>query len=140
MPETMIPYKIILAEDNLKFRRYVRELLEDAVDLKVVGEAGNGLELLDLLKKGMPDMIILDLSMPRMSGLETLSHLNAQHPQVKVLILTMHSTPAYLKQAISAGAHGYLPKDGTDTELLAAIDLIRREQQYISPIMGGKLR
>jgi DNA-binding NarL/FixJ family response regulator len=133
----MTPYHIVLAEDHLMFRQGVREMLEENGDLKVVGEASDGLELLELLQQKTPDLIILDISMPKLQGVEATRRIRKLYPEVKVLILSMHKDREYLDRAISAGAVGYLPKEGTDRELLPAVNLIRQGKPYISPLMGA---
>jgi DNA-binding NarL/FixJ family response regulator len=132
----MTPYHIVLAEDHLMFRQGVREILEENGDLKVVGEASDGLELLELLQQKTPDLIILDISMPKLQGVEATRRIKKLYPDVKVLILSMHKDGEYLHRAISAGAVGYLPKEGTDKELLRAVNLIRQGRTYISPLMA----
>ena len=98
----MRPYQIVLADDHLMLRHGIRRIIEEAEDLVVVGEASDGLELLDLLKKSTPDMVILDLSMPKLRGLEAATEIKTTYPKVKVLILTMHNNKEYLIQALSA--------------------------------------
>jgi DNA-binding NarL/FixJ family response regulator len=137
----MSPYQIVLAENHLLFRQGIKEVLADNNDLEIVGEAGDGLELLELLQDlsphQTPDLVILDISMPNLRGLEATRRIKRLYPGIKVLILSMHRDREYLLQAISAGAEGYLPKGGTDTELLAAIRMIRQGQRYISPLVEG---
>jgi DNA-binding NarL/FixJ family response regulator len=130
----MHPYKIILADDHAMFRRGVRRIIEDIAGLEVIGEAADGLELLDLLKKMTPDMIILDISMPHIRGLEATAKIKTVHPQIKILVLTMHRE--FLRQGIAAGADGYLLKDDTDTELVAAIARVRQGKNYLSPTVS----
>jgi DNA-binding NarL/FixJ family response regulator len=132
----MCPYHIILAEDHAPFRQGIKEILEENDGLEVVGEAGDGLELLELLKKTTPDLIILDISMPNLSGVEAAERVKRLYPEVKVLSLSMHRDQEYLQRALSAGAVGYLPKEGTDTELILAVQLIRHGETYISPLMA----
>ena len=131
----MHPYRIILADDHAMFRRGVRKIIEEIAGLEVIGEAADGLELLDLLKKMTPEMIILDISMPHIRGLEATAKIKKIHPQIKILVLTMHRE--FLRQGISAGADGYLLKDDTDTELVAAIAQIRQGKNYLSPTVSG---
>ncbi len=127
----MRPYRIILADDHAMFRRGVRKIIEEIAGLEVIGEAADGLELLDLLKRTTPDLIILDISMPNIRGIEASAEIKKIHPQIKILVLTMHKE--FLQQGLSAGADGYLLKDDTDTELVAAIAKIRQGNTYLSP-------
>ena len=117
----------------------LRRIIGEMPDLEVIGEAPCGLELLSLLNHLTPDMIILDISMPNLRGIEATSELKAIHPNVKVLILTMHKNKEYLRQAISAGADGYLLKEDADTELISAIEMIRAGRIYVSPILSEEL-
>lgn len=136
----MSPYHIVLAENHLLFRQGIKEILAENNDLEVVGEASDGLELLELLHglspHQTPDLVIVDISMPNLRGVEATRRIKRLYPGIKVLILSMHRDREYLLRAISAGAEGYLPKEGTDTELLAAVRMIRQGQSYISPLVG----
>jgi DNA-binding NarL/FixJ family response regulator len=135
----MDPYRVILADDHVMFRQGVKRILKDANNLEVVGEASDGLELLDVLKETTPDMVILDISMPNLRGLEATREIKTLFPNVKVLILTMHWDKEYVYGAISAGAEGYLLKEDADTELFIAVEKIRQGGRYISPILSGEL-
>jgi len=120
-------------------RHGLRRIVEEIPDWEVIGEAGCGLELLALLNQLTPDMIILDISMPKLRGIEATHEIKVIHPNIKVLILTMHKNKEYLYQAISAGADGYLLKEDADTELSSAIQTIRRGRIYISPLLSDEL-
>ena len=135
----MDPYRIVLADDHVMFRQGIRNILENNRKIEVVGEAGDGLELLELLKKVTSDMVILDVSMPRLRGLEAIREIKMILPKVKVLILSMHRDTEYVRSAGSAGAEGYLLKEDADTELFAAIETIQQEGHYISPLLVGEL-
>jgi DNA-binding NarL/FixJ family response regulator len=127
------PCRIIIADDHLLFRQGLKSLLGARSDLEVVGEAADGLQLLDLLNQLSPDIILLDISMPNLRGIEAIHEIKRAHPGMKILILTMHKDKQYLEQAISAGARGYLLKEDADTELFSAIEKIRRGRIYVSP-------
>jgi two-component system, NarL family, response regulator NreC len=133
------PYRIILADDHILFRQGIRNILEKNKQIEVVGEAGDGLELLELLKKVTPDMVILDISMPNLRGLEATREIKMVSQDVKVLILSMHKDKEYVYSAISAGAEGYLLKEDADTDLFAAIEKIRQDGHYISPLLFGEM-
>jgi DNA-binding NarL/FixJ family response regulator/anti-sigma regulatory factor (Ser/Thr protein kinase) len=129
----MEPYRIVLADDHVIFRMGIRQLIDTKPDLEVVGEAGDGLELMNLLKSGLKtDMAIVDITMPKLRGIEALYEIKNISPEVKVLMLTMHLSKEYLYQSISAGAHGYLLKEDSEVELFSAIDAIRKGEMYIS--------
>jgi DNA-binding NarL/FixJ family response regulator len=108
-------------------------------DLEVVGEVDCGLELLKLLEKLIPDLIILDISMPNLRGLEAIHEIKINHPKVRILVLTMHKDKEYLHQAITAGAEGYLLKEDADSELFSAIDRVRQGKKYVSPKLSEEL-
>jgi DNA-binding NarL/FixJ family response regulator len=131
-------YRVILADDHVLVRRGLRRILEENQDLEISGEVGDGLELLSLLNKMNPDMVILDVSMPNLRGIEAIPEIHRVHPDVKVLILTMHSEEEYLYQAISAGADGYLLKEDAEKELFLAIENIRKGRVYISPSLADQ--
>ena len=127
------PYSIILADDHVLMRHGLRRILEERDNLEIAGEVGDGLELLNLLNKVNPDLIILDLSMPNLRGIEAIPEIRHVRPNAKVLMLTMHKEEEYLYQAISAGANGYLLKDDAEKELFLAIEHIQSGKIYISP-------
>lgn len=135
----MSPYQIILADDHIMFRNGLRRIIEDSPGLAVIGEAGDGLELLELLKKTKPDMVILDVSMPRLRGLEAAREIKTSYPDIRILILTMHRDQEYLLQALSAKADGYLLKEDTDAQLITAIESIRRGKIFLSPLISDDL-
>ena len=132
-------YRIVLAEDHALVREGIKKIVEDFADLQVVGEVGDGLQLLELLKTLTADMVILDISMPKMSGIEAAKEIKRRYPQVKVLILTMHKKKEYLNDAIAAGVDGYLLKEDVAKELGSAIDKIRQGQTYISPLLSNEM-
>ena len=132
-------YQIILADDHYMFRNGIKRIIEDSEGLSVIGEAGDGLCLLELLKKTKPDMVILDISMPGLRGLEAIHEIKTVYPEAKVLVLTMHRNKEYLLQALSAKADGYILKEDTDAQLIAAIDSIRSGKIFLSPLMSEDL-
>ncbi len=128
----MSSYRIVLADDHIILRQGVKKIIEEYGDLKVVGEAGDGLELLDLLKRSTPDMVILDISMPNLRGIEAAREIKNVYPSIKILILTMHKKTEYVYYALSAGVEGYLLKEDTESELFSAIETIRSGKSYVS--------
>ena len=129
-------YKIVLADDHVLVRRGIKKIIEEDSGMKVIGEASDGLELLDLLEKIKPDLVVCDIAMPRLRGLEACSRVKTLYPHIKVLILSMHKSKEYLKQAMASGVEGYVLKDDADTALYAAIQLIRRGQTCFSPLLA----
>jgi DNA-binding NarL/FixJ family response regulator len=129
-------YEILLVDDHALVRQGVRRIIGEQSDLKVVGEFQDGQELLDALKTTQPQMVILDISMPYLGGIEATRMIKAKHPGIKVLLLTLHNRREYVDQARLAGAEGYLLKDEIDKELLSAIATVRRGGTYLSPLLG----
>jgi DNA-binding NarL/FixJ family response regulator len=134
-------YRIVVADDHVLFRQGLKGILGGAADLEVVGEAGDGLELLNLLNANKldPDLVILDISMPNLRGIEVTREIKTIHPNVKILIVTMHKDKEYLLQSLAAGADGYFLKKDADTELFAAIEKIRSGKNYVSPHLSEEL-
>jgi DNA-binding NarL/FixJ family response regulator len=133
------PFSILLADDHVMFRRGVRRIIQGIADVEVVGEASDGFELLELVKKTNPDLIVLDISMPNLRGLEAAREIKIIDPGVKVLMLTMHKDREYLMHAFSAGAEGYLLKEDADSELISAIETLRKGGTYLSPLLSHQL-
>lgn len=115
------PVRVLLADDHAVLRSGLRLLLTNQNEYEVVGEASSGTETLDLAEKLQPDLILLDLSMPVLGGLDALPMLHKLVPSARILILTMHDDPQYLRQALKHGASGYVLKKAADAELLFAI-------------------
>ena len=135
----MTPYRIIIADDHAMLRQALRRILEDAPQIAVVGEAGDGLELLQLLQTIQADLVVLDISMPNMRGIEAISEIKKWDPRIKTLMLTMHKRKEYLYEALTGGADGYLLKEDTNGELMAAIEKIRAGGTYVSPTLSSYL-
>ncbi len=135
----MNPYRLILADDHVIFRQGMKRLIEGIEGLEVVGEANDGIELLELLKEVQPDMVILDVSMPNMRGIEAAREIRGLYDKVRILMLTMHNNKEYLFHAISEGAQGYMLKDESDEELLTAIETIRKGSTYVSKHLVGEV-
>lgn len=127
--------KILIADDHAVLRSGLRLLLQAQDDMAVVGEASGGAQVLALLEELKPDLILLDLSMPGLGGLEMLPLIRRAVPQVRILILTMHDDESYLRQALRDGAAGYVLKRAADTELLSAIRAVMRDEIYVHPSM-----
>jgi len=132
-------YRVVLADDHLLFREGMKRLIQEMPDVEIIGEASDGLELLDLLKESSPDLAIVDISMPNLRGIEAAREIKVLYPGTEVLILTMHKSKEYLYHSISAGAKGYLLKEDSDAELFSAIKTIRNGGIYLTHAMAGEL-
>lgn len=125
--------KVMLADDHVLMREGIKHLLEFDGSIEVIEEASNGIECLEKLKNCCPDILLLDINMPDMNGIEVLEEIKKSKNQIKVLILTVHSEVEYLVKAIDIGANGYILKDSGSTELKHAINIILNEDSYIQP-------
>ena len=135
----MNTYSIMLADDHVLFRQGVKKIIEEVEGLKIVGEANDGLELLELMKKRRPDLVILDISMPNLRVLEAAREIKTLYPQVKVLLLTMHKEKA-LPRGRGGGRRGRLPGQGRRRHrLLQAVEAIKKGQKFFSPLLSEKL-
>lgn len=135
----MESYRVILADDHRMFRHGVRRIIEDVSGITVVGEASDGLTLLKLLHRTTADLVILDISMPGMRGLEASKEIKTLYPNIKILILTMHRDMEYFRHAIAAGAVGFLLKEDADEALVTAIKTIEMGEVFISPLLKEDL-
>jgi DNA-binding NarL/FixJ family response regulator len=124
--------RIVLAEDHHLVRKGLKSLLTHENDFNVVGEAGDGLEALQITEKLKPDVLLLDLVMPRMHGLEVIRRVRASTP-THVVVCSMHSDEPYISEALRAGATAYVPKDGTTEELVGAISAVAKGEHFLTP-------
>jgi two-component system, NarL family, response regulator NreC len=131
--------KVLLADDHTIVRQGLKLILSSRADLEVVGEAANGREVLDLAERLKPDVILMDVAMPELNGIEATRRLNQISPRTKVLALSMHKEAVYVREILKAGARGYILKDAIDTELVNAIQSVARGDGYISPAISGAL-
>ncbi|MDM8515743.1 response regulator transcription factor [Desulfobacterales bacterium HSG16] len=127
------PYRILIAEDHRILREGLRSLLSSNADFEIAGEAENGIDAIRCVGKIMPDLVLIDLSMPKMGGLDAISEIKKLSPDVKILVLTVHKAEEYVFESLKAGADGYLLKDSTHTELKLAIESTMNGRPYISP-------
>jgi DNA-binding NarL/FixJ family response regulator len=132
-------YRIVIAEDHTILREGLRLLLSSSPDFEVVGEAEDGREAIQCVVKYKPDLILTDLSMPRMNGMEAIREIKKQSPKTKVLVLTVHKAEEYILNTFRAGANGYLLKDSTHAELVMAVKKVLSNQHYISPEISEKV-
>ncbi len=127
---TSFKYSILLVDDHHLLRRAVRRVIEANPELAVIAELNDGQDLMKFLEKSSAQLIVLDISMPRMSGIEATRRIKQRHPDVKVLILTIHDNEEYVEQARNFGAEGYLLKEDIGDELLPAITSLRQGGTY----------
>jgi DNA-binding NarL/FixJ family response regulator len=125
--------KIIIAEDHRLFREGIKALLENNAEFQIVCEAQDGLEAIRCARKHKADLMILDLSMPKMGGISALKEIKRQYPEIKILVLTIHQSDQYVLETFEAGADGYCLKDAGRNELKMAIDSVLAGSTYISP-------
>jgi DNA-binding NarL/FixJ family response regulator len=131
--------RVLLADDHRLFRAGVRALLQSVPEFEVIGEASDGHEALALVTSQCPHVLVTDISMPGMNGLEVAGRVAERFPDVRVILLTMHATEQYVGQALIAGAAGYLLKDSAPAELETAIRAVARGESYLSPAVSGHL-
>jgi two-component system, NarL family, response regulator NreC len=134
-PQVTNEYRIILADDHSILRAGVKVLIEGKPGLKVVGEAANGQDLLDLLAQTACDMVILDLNMPLMNGIEALEYMQIHFPKIAPMVLTTHKEKPFLKRSLAKGARAYLLKEETHDRLISAINDVRQGKRVISSEM-----
>ncbi len=135
----MDKYRVVIADDHAIYRQGMKLFIEKVPGLEVVGEASDGVKLLELLKQKETDMVLLDIAMPGLKGMEAAKEIKKKYPVIAVLMLTMHKTKEYLYQAFSTGARGYLLKEDSDVELLTAIETIRKGDIYVSDLLASEL-
>jgi DNA-binding NarL/FixJ family response regulator len=131
--------RIVIAEDHTILREGLRSLLSSSQDFEIVGEAEDGHMAIQCVEKCKPDLILMDLSMPRMNGMDAIREIKRQSPQTKILVLTVHKAEEYILATLHAGADGYVLKDTTHTELVMAIRSVLMGKPYLSPGISEKV-
>jgi DNA-binding NarL/FixJ family response regulator len=129
----------LLADDHTIVRQGLKLILAAQPDFEVVGEAANGREAAELAEKLRPDIVLMDVQMPELNGIEATRRMVTANSRVKVLVLSMHKEALYVREVLKAGARGYILKDAIDTELLSAMRSVARGDGYISPAVSGAL-
>jgi len=131
--------RVVIADDHKILRQSLNILLQQEQDIEVVGEAGSGQEALDEVLRLRPDVAILDISLPQLSGLDVAAHLRAEAPEVRTIVLTMHKSEEYVARAFREKVQGYVLKDNALEELLKAIRVVRSGGTYVSPDIAGAI-
>lgn len=133
---TMAKYRIVIAEDHTILREGLRALLCSDPEVEVVGEAADGMEAIRRVEKISPDLVLMDLSMPRMHGMEAIREIKRRTPETKILVLTVHKSEEYVLATFQAGADGYVLKDATHAELVMALKTVLQGRSYVSPAIS----
>jgi two-component system, NarL family, response regulator NreC len=128
--------KILLADDHVLVRQGFKMILSAQPDLQIVGEAGNGREVLELAEKLQPDLVIMDVTMPELNGIEATRRLSDVAPRARVLALSMHKDAVYVREILRAGARGYLLKDSAAEDLIAAVRSVAKGEAWLSPTVS----
>ncbi len=132
LPRHSKPYRVLVVDDHPVVRRGIRAILETQPGIEVWGEASTGREALELVKAAKPELVLVDLTMPEMNGLEVTAAIREQSPETAVLVLSMHFSEELAREVLRCGALGYLLKSDADEELLAAVDHARRHQPFFT--------
>ena len=130
-------YNIFIADDHTIIRQGLSRIIEEVSGYKVIGETGNGLQILPLVRELKPDMMILDISMPNLRGIEAIQKIRRVNKKIKILVLTMHKNEDYVYECLTSGAQGYILKEDADTELITAIKSVRQDNVYVSSSFTG---
>ena len=128
--------RVLIADDHAMVRKGFRLILEAQPDIEIVGEAGNGREAIEQSEQTHPDVIVMDIAMPELNGIEATRRLSASAPRTRVLALSMHKDSMYVREILRAGARGYLLKDAIDTDLVSAVRAVANGDGYLSPAVS----
>jgi DNA-binding NarL/FixJ family response regulator len=139
MTDSLAPIRVILADDHTLVRAGIRALLEKLPRVTVIAEAGDGRETLELVRQHQPEVVVMDVAMPGLNGLDAAERLTTEFPNVRVIILSMHQNEEYVLRALKAGVAGYLLKKAATTELETALQHVLRGERYLSRQIAGRL-
>ncbi len=135
----MKPTRIVIAEDHNLVRQGIGALINAITDFAIVGEAANGRDAVKLIRSLQPDVVLMDITMPELNGLDATALICREHPNIKVIIISMHATEAYVVEALRAGATGYLLKDAESGELERAIRTVSRGERYLTAAVSQNM-
>jgi DNA-binding NarL/FixJ family response regulator len=133
------PARLVLVDDHELARDGLQDILTDVPDVEIVGEAADGREAIELCRRVRPDLVLMDLRMPRMDGLEATREIKREHPKIGVLVMTMHENPDYLLEALRAGAAGYILKDADQDDVVSAIRRVLSGEYPLAPELATQL-
>ena len=131
--------RIVLADDHVVMRNGLRLLLERQQGFEVVGEAADGRETVEICEKLKPDVVVLDIAMPNLNGIEAARQISAKMPDIEIVVLSMHSDESYVLRALKAGARAYLLKDSAEADLITAIRTVNQRKAFFSPAISKML-
>jgi two-component system, NarL family, response regulator NreC len=133
----MRPIRILLADDHAVVRQGFKMILNAQADMEIVGEAGNGREAVDLVEKLKPDVVVMDVAMPELNGIEATRRVGDVSPHTRIIALSMHKDSVYVREVLRAGARGYLLKDSGAGDLVSAVRAVARGEGYLSPAVSN---
>src|SRR5919199_2650786 len=139
VPARSKPVRLALVDDHELARDSLRDMLIDEPDFEIVGEAADGQEALELCHRTSPDLVFMDLRMPRLDGLAATRMIKKEHPGISVLVLTMHENPDYLLKALQAGAAGYILKDAAQEDVISAVQKVLSGESPLAPDLAAQL-
>ena len=131
--------KVLVADDHTILRQGIKSLLANEEEIEVIGEAKNGREALTIIEETLPDVILMDIAMPGLNGLEATRRIKKKFPRMKVLVLTMYTNEEYIFQILNAGANGYLVKETAFQDLISAIKAVYKNEAFMSPSISKKV-
>lgn len=131
--------RVVLVDDHAMVRQGLAQVLQDSEDIKVIGQAGNGLEAVDLVKAEEPDVVVLDYTMPQMDGVTAVEQIRKLCPKTKILVLTVHENIHYAVKVLEAGAHGFVIKAAAVQELVQGVRAVHQGRVYVSPTISEKM-
>ncbi len=133
------PLQIFLVDDQSMIRAGIQSMLARNPHFRVVGQSGDARKAIPAIAAALPDVVLLDISMPELSGIDAIAQIRKVHPRARIVMLTHHEGETFVEQALKAGADGYLSKDSDPTELMLALDSVSKGQMYLSPRVAGML-